>query len=122
MAKCPFCGATGRHWIVPGGVNARILAHNGVVLAARLFYPVVHAHPQWPRLKFHFIPWLRGCRACGRRFVSDAEGAYATTCWQCGYDLSGNTSGTCPDCGRRLAPVQRAILRQRGADEAPAAP
>lgn len=24
------------------------------------------------------------------------------TCFQCGYDLTGNTSGRCPECGRSL--------------------
>ncbi len=23
-------------------------------------------------------------------------------CWQCGYDLTGNESGVCPECGQRV--------------------
>jgi hypothetical protein len=26
-------------------------------------------------------------------------------CWRCDYDLTGNTSGICPECGTPIAPV-----------------
>jgi hypothetical protein len=28
-------------------------------------------------------------------------------CQGCGYDLTGNTSGTCPECGQRIEPAAR---------------
>jgi hypothetical protein len=30
-------------------------------------------------------------------------------CDRCGYDLTGNTSGKCPECGLRIAP-KRAVI------------
>lgn len=30
----------------------------------------------------------------------------AAACGSCGYDLTGNVSGTCPECGARVEPSQ----------------
>lgn len=40
-------------------------------------------------------------------------------CGRCGYDLTGNVSGGCPECGRRLpiAPYQPGAAEQRSWDE-----
>lgn len=27
-------------------------------------------------------------------------------CWKCGYDLTGNVSGVCPECGASVPPVE----------------
>ena len=32
-------------------------------------------------------------------------------CDSCGYDLTGNVSGICPECGRRVSNQERRILR-----------
>jgi hypothetical protein len=34
-------------------------------------------------------------------------------CRRCRYDLTGNVSGTCPECGREISPEQRELLRQQ---------
>ena len=33
-------------------------------------------------------------------------------CLRCGYDLTGNTSGVCSECGEKLTPVSKAPSRQ----------
>lgn len=98
---CPFCGARGKHRIVRGGINGRILAHNGLVLLARLFYPVVHV-VSGPTPDLRLIHLCRVCRACGRRFLPDQDAEYVATCWHCGYNLTGNISGVCPECGQPI--------------------
>jgi hypothetical protein len=44
----------------------------------------------------------------GRQQVADHRRRYAL-CVQCGYSLTGNTSGVCPECG---TPVAKAGLEQ----------
>jgi hypothetical protein len=46
------------------------------------------------------IPALWIGRSTLRRFGRKSAGANA--CRQCGYDLTGNISGTCPECGSRV--------------------
>lgn len=72
----------------------------------------------------------RACPSCGRKMYADAlqcascgfharrglgvsaEGAphAAIPCRGCGYDLAGNTSGVCPECGTRVARSKRDLL------------
>jgi DNA-directed RNA polymerase subunit RPC12/RpoP len=33
-------------------------------------------------------------------------------CLTCGYDLAENVSGSCPECGNRIEPKQRAYLKR----------
>lgn len=57
--------------------------------------------PYWPAILIGAalsLPWLpRRIRAwrAGRRFRHGL-------CMTCGYDLTGNTSGICPECGKRV--------------------
>lgn len=57
--------------------------------------------PYWPAIVLAgglSLPWLpRRIRAwrTGRRFRHGL-------CMTCGYDLTGNTSGVCPECGKRV--------------------
>lgn len=46
------------------------------------------------------IEW--DCKATGTRFrqLSLADGEEIGTCPYCGYNLTGNVSGVCPECGR----------------------
>ncbi len=45
------------------------------------------------------IEWY--CKATGTRFrqLSLADGEEIGTCPYCGYNLTGNVSGVCPECG-----------------------
>lgn len=46
------------------------------------------------------------CPRCGQEIPSHA-------CWNCGYDLRGNTTGSCPECGKpwELPPVPPGYYR-----------
>lgn len=35
-------------------------------------------------------------------------------CWKCDYDLSGNTSGVCPECGTKVDDASRNVGREHG--------
>jgi hypothetical protein len=41
----------------------------------------------------------RRCRRCRGLFVPGRPTSDSTRCGQCGYDLTGNSSGVCPECG-----------------------
>ena len=46
------------------------------------------------------LPITRKCRACGELFRSGkARGRDTRHCRRCDYDLTGNVSGVCPECG-----------------------
>jgi hypothetical protein len=57
------------------------------------------AMPIWPLCVAVGIPagvlWLRS--------YSQKRSAGARACRECGYDLTGNVSGRCPECGRRIS-------------------
>jgi hypothetical protein len=63
-------------------------------------YETVLWLPLWPAIMLFAIPavWLW---IIGRRGPPGA-------CRKCGYDMTGNTSGVCPECG---AGVRRGLLR-----------
>ena len=51
--------------------------------------------------------------------ASDDSVIRATSPWccnHCGYDLTGNTSGRCPECGRPLSEEARSAIVRRAAD------
>jgi hypothetical protein len=107
-STCPFCGTSRRNRPALCRLNRRVLAHNALCLVAWLFHPwsgVIDGGVQ-----IDFWPLLRVCGACRRRFFPRVPAAYRTICWQCEYDLTGNRTGVCPECGQPLAESQRAAL------------
>jgi len=49
------------------------------------------------------LPIKRKCRGCGEIFVrGKARGRDRRRCRRCDYDLTGNTSGICPECGTEV--------------------
>ena len=57
--------------------------------------PVRYAIPYWPLfLAFLVLPMMSLLRY-RRSLIRIQQGR----CWSCGYNLSGNESGTCPECG-----------------------
>lgn len=51
---------------------------------------------------FAFLPMLLICRSATRRF----RGRLRTSrgrCYKCGYNLTGNASGLCPECGSKIS-------------------
>jgi len=50
------------------------------------------------------LPWvILGTFACERWMLLRRAPANAGRCCRCGYDLRGNVSGTCPECGKATA-------------------
>ncbi|MCG3137130.1 MAG: hypothetical protein HJJLKODD_00973 [Phycisphaerae bacterium] len=50
-----------------------------------------------------FVSWMIWCGFRWRNYlVQQAQKAQDRFCWQCDYDLTGNLSGVCPECGRRI--------------------
>ena len=46
------------------------------------------------------LPVVRKCRGCGELFArGKARGKDTRSCRRCDYNLTGNISGTCPECG-----------------------
>jgi hypothetical protein len=60
--------------------------------------------PLWlPTALAAMAPAVRLVRARRRRARRRRDGGF---CTRCGYDLTGNLSGTCPECGTRVAEVK----------------
>jgi hypothetical protein len=106
---CPNCHSAEDHHVVWGPRNvlaAFINAFNSAVLM-RL----------WPFVSFKRImtparPLRRKCLKCGYTFLgAQPESPNFDECAQCGYNLTGNVSGRCPECGWRLPRRFRAHRR-----------
>ena len=54
---------------------------------------------------------LRGWE--GRRHLRKAR-RRSGVCAECGYDLTGNVSGKCPECGAHVNPKAKLLLRRGG--------
>jgi len=65
----------------PGGIGLAIL------IAGLLLVPYVAARMVYDTLRKAYRRAYRRLHNC---------------CWTCDYDLTGNVSGTCPECGARL--------------------
>jgi predicted RNA-binding Zn-ribbon protein involved in translation (DUF1610 family) len=91
--------------------------------AARMWIDDKSGHSWWPSYVksqfvtsrgprgFHFLTvplWLPALLSCTGAVLlliklrRDHLRAPAVCCTQCGYDLTGNLSGACPECGRRV--------------------
>ena len=104
MAACPFCKTGERVYVDRSWSNGvRVLAN--VVLGLPLFLIILFAIGP----VFRGFRLSRTCRACGLTFRGDDFWRRYGTCVQCGYDLQGNKSGVCPECGW---PLPRAFVAQ----------
>jgi hypothetical protein len=52
------------------------------------------------------------CSHCGGRFFPKPRAYEKPVCGRCGYDLTGNISGACPECGWHLPQELRDRLEQ----------
>lgn len=72
-------------------------------LALRWDYVALPLLRRVPGLRLVFIPlWIPAALlalATAYLFWRDRRRTPPGHCWVCGYDLTGNTSGTCPECG-----------------------
>jgi len=57
----------------------------------------ISVHLWWPPLLFAVYPAVAFVRGPYRRYRRRRKGL----CLKCGYDLTGNVSGTCPECGEK---------------------
>lgn len=60
-----------------------------------------------------FVATLAVARRQRRKSVRSRRRANGL-CGECGYDLTGNKSGTCPECGMHVVPKARLMLRRGG--------
>lgn len=87
---CPTCNTLSGVRLVPSIRNYLYHFANGVLFAA-----LVRSHgPLVLTLRVLFR-----CALCGRVFSAKEARTQATRCGGCGYNLTGNLSGTCPECG-----------------------
>jgi DNA-directed RNA polymerase subunit RPC12/RpoP len=68
------------------------------------------------------MPLKRRCLDCGAEFFgSVVPPRDYSKCFQCDYNLTGNTSGRCPECGWKLSEKHIEFLRREagGVDHLP---
>ena len=63
----------------------------------------------WPFAVFTAVPGAFVLRLLHRRIVRRGRWRRGL-CLACGYDLRGNVSGHCPECGRRIVAAYRRVL------------
>ncbi|MDB5290092.1 MAG: hypothetical protein JWL69_1333 [Phycisphaerales bacterium] len=111
--------------------NILALAGWGVLLSCMpgvvaLFVLLGRKQPQfqpWMAIVFAasvFVPWQWLLLRRLLRLQRTAQRAERGQCRICGYDLTGNVSGTCPECGQKVGTTdvtqnkrQRASLKQK---------
>ena len=98
-------------WIQPGASVARRAGYLAVIF---WFAPWLLLGLPWvPRKRNEYRKRHGVCADCGHRF-SDPSESHCPACaaprirCPCGYDLTGNESGTCPECGRPFEPNEGA--------------
>jgi hypothetical protein len=116
---CPHCAEEADHPVALDTFNAfRLL---GRVLSMLCFsfcrfmilldkVGVAPIHPSDKLMQWLIEPsvWRRRCRSCGAMFVAQTMHR-ENLCGACGYDLRGNRSGRCPECGWHIPHMQRVL-------------
>ncbi len=69
------------------------------------FWQAFWWHPRMPTNDRVFVPlsWIMGLLAVVRGLVRPRPATTAGRCARCGYNLTGNVSGTCPECGTPIS-------------------
>lgn len=105
---CPFCGGVSGirtvnclSNLLRAGANAALLLT--FVMDASIAIGIV------PRAR---LPLRRRCDTCGATFNAHTPEPTEPVCGRCGYNLTGNVSGVCPECGWRIARRVRALIRR----------
>jgi hypothetical protein len=98
---CPYCGS-GNTRAIFGLVNAGYLFQEVIVSLAVLALAVFTGYTPHEGESRPFT-LKRVCRQCRGRFWPKREQKTPINfCGQCGYNLTGNVSGVCPECGWEL--------------------
>ena len=100
LLECPFCGATTGIRIRAGPLNLVRVMINGLLLAIDVALAILLEDPVllvtgegWP------VALKRRCSHCGAKFLTKTRVLKEPECGNCGYNLTGNVSGVCPECG-----------------------
>lgn len=103
---CPHCGAAsgGRITRSPGNV-LRIVVN---VLAV-----VVCTVATWFPADWRVLRLRCECSHCGGRYYAKTPMPKEPRCGRCRYDLTGNVSGVCPECGWRLTARMKRLVRRK---------
>ncbi|MGD2107992.1 MAG: hypothetical protein PVI86_01245 [Phycisphaerae bacterium] len=107
--KCPNCQSTEDHYVVWGPRNFRAVVINFLNSYFLLgFWPFISLK----RISKPARPLRRVCLDCGYTFMGEQpEPPDFDRCAKCDYNLTGNVSGRCPECGWRLPRRFRAYRR-----------
>lgn len=99
-ARCPACLTADRVWLAFGFGN--LLRAGGVLLS----WAISLAITTDPASLSSVHRWYWKCGRCGERFRGRPEekvpSLHIPHCPQCGYNLTANVSGKCPECGRAI--------------------
>lgn len=94
--KCPYCeGPTRLRWTL--GNLARVVSIIALVVAS-LGIGLLGGPGEATADATKSVHFKRRCRQCGAIFSATKPLPDGAVCGQCGYNLTGNTSGTCPEC------------------------
>ena len=92
--NCPNCQSPDEHRVIWSLRNLAVSFWNLVFYASQLAIGWIFA-PGWPL--------TRKCMRCGFRFAGPRPFAPDfDECARCGYNLTGNVSGMCSECGWKL--------------------
>jgi hypothetical protein len=84
-------------WSYPGGTGVYPLVFWELAIPYWSGLLVSALYPLWSTYRGPIRRWRHGRRGC---------------CRKCGYDLTGNVSGVCPECGRAVAAQRPAVNHQ----------
>ena len=103
--QCPNCKSSEDHVVVWGPRNLAVAIANACWWVVQMANEAFVAHEGWA--------FKRKCLKCGYRF----DGARPRRpdfdeCANCGYNLTGNVSGRCSECGWKLPRRYRARRRR----------
>jgi hypothetical protein len=115
-----YIGDEGLFYIVSGGIIVgRLRINNGSQEAGfRSYYDDLDDYPLLPCVQADalanvlFVPcWMPSLLLAGypaitfARWRARRRRRRAGRCAKCGYDLTGNVSGVCPECGNKVKPA-----------------
>jgi hypothetical protein len=98
--RCGYCNALLKSYVIAKTVIGVLTA---VLVAALLGWIVSDVVELSPYVLVFAILFGVPCGLCLSRLV--VVEIDHTVCVRCGYDLHGNTSGACPECGTRAEQV-----------------
>ena len=97
--SCPSCGSV-ETIIVKNRRNKFLVPLDWVIYLIASIFTAVLTLGGFGLPDVDMLPVTRKCRGCGEIFArGKAKGRDTRSCRRCDYNLTGNVSGTCPECG-----------------------